>query len=97
VVEAVIARLLPFLPTGVTADTSFEHKDSHLSIPSPCTLREALTNYVDLSAPPLKRQLRILAHYCKGDEKQQRCVFSTVYHRKIYVENNEVIAGYQTS
>eukprot|EP00953_Heterococcus_sp_UTEX-ZZ885_P035742 18437-Heterococcus_DN1.PRE.3 len=75
-VQCVLDRVQSTLPGGVTCDTPFSH--SGTALPSPCTLRQALTQCLDLQSPPRKPVLRALAEHCTSEaDKQYLLLLST--------------------
>jgi len=45
--------------------------------PTPCTVREALTCYCDLNAPPSRKFLKALATYANGEEQQRLLLWAS--------------------
>lgn len=57
------------LPPGIGPDVPFHHSLS--SIPySPCTLREALSTWVDLQAPLRRPIIRTLTEFCQDPRER---------------------------
>lgn len=48
-----------------------------LIFPTPCTVRDALTNFCDLNAPPARKFLKALAAYATGEEQQRLLLWSS--------------------
>ncbi|CBJ32514.1 conserved unknown protein [Ectocarpus siliculosus] len=63
-----LERLQDTLPEGAGPDVPFQH--SLRSLPSPCTLRDALSTRLDLQAPLRRPVLRALAEFC-GDPAER--------------------------
>jgi methionine synthase reductase len=75
-VQCVLDRVQSTLLGGVTCDAPFSH--SSTALPSPCTLRQALTLCLDLQSPPRKPVLRALAEHCASEaDKQYLLLLST--------------------
>eukprot|EP00752_Nemacystus_decipiens_P018761 g16821.t1 len=67
-VAYVLQRLEEALPEGAGPDVPFQH--SLRSLPSPCTLRDALSTHLDLQAPLRRPVLRALSDCC-GDPTER--------------------------
>eukprot|EP00122_Pirum_gemmata_P006348 Pgem_evm1s5802 len=45
--------------------------------PNPCTIKTALTHYLDISHLPKQHHLRVLAEYAEGADKERLMVLSS--------------------
>lgn len=73
-VEQVAAALQYDLDAVFSVQAAGTHEWHGAPFPAPCTVRECLTRYCDLTAPPRRSDLKLLANYCHDavDQKALR-------------------------
>jgi NADPH-ferrihemoprotein reductase len=74
VVEHVAERLGYDLDTIFSVRSSSHHEWHGAPFPMPCTVRECLTRYCDLTSPPRRSDLKLLAAYCEPDSVDQKAL-----------------------
>jgi NADPH-ferrihemoprotein reductase len=74
VVEHVAKRLGYDLDAIFSVQASPNHEWHGAPFPMPCTVRECLTRYCDLTSPPRRSDLKLLASYCVPDSVEQKAL-----------------------
>ena len=95
-VESVLARM------GYHGEQWFElHPaddalgESKVPFPTPCTIRHALTNYVDLNHAPRRNLLQHLAHFASDEQEQDRLLFLSS-KQGVEEYHSSIVDKYQT-